>query len=293
MYHYDKTSGVFDLGYFKADVNKLSDYKEFEIVQSEYNERALLMRWILDKKAGQTGKLSSGVKMTSTAGSFNPSGVTVLDFSIKSGNVSKFTLEAQYASGKYCNLFMLRNGNLFSVLKGNSLINIATATGDYQRIRVVLDTNSRRHMILIDNKLVYSEEYPASWVFGKDGLLRFQLLGGTAVSVDDLENIYACRVYIGGMHIYTSDAYSYENMIAHKSKNGIRVARFGSDLYGSNSADMTVFKAKYQNKALESIEKEDITINNNEEKYLLNGNTSDNVYYIWDGNMKPYFERIE
>jgi hypothetical protein len=135
------------------------------------------------------------------------------------------------------------------VLKGNSWINIATATGDYQRIRVVLDTKSRRHMVLIDNKIVYSQEYPSTWVFGHNGLLRFQLTGGTAVSVDDLDSIYACRVYLGEMHIYTSEAYAYENMIANKSKNGIRVARFESDLYNGSSLDMTVFKAKYNNNA--------------------------------------------
>lgn len=292
LYPNDKASGVFDLGYFKANVNKLSDYKEFEIVQAENNERALLIRWIVDSAAKQ-GKLSGGVIMASEAGSFNPSGVTVLDFSIKANQVSRISLDAQYAVGKTCNLFTLRNGTQFSVLKGNSWINIATATGDYQRIRVVLDTKSRRHMVLIDNKIVYSQEYPSTWVFGDNGLLRFQLTGGTAVSVDDLDSIYACRVYLGEMHIYTSEAYAYENMIANKSKNGIRVARFESDLYNGSSLDMTVFKAKYNNNALESAEKEDITINNNEEKYLLTGDTSDNVYYIWDRNMKPYFEKID
>jgi hypothetical protein len=82
-------------------------------------------------------------------------------------------------------------------------------------------------------------------------------------------------------------------MIAHKSNNGIRVARFESNLYKSNSADMMVFKAKYLNKALVNVEKENITINNNEEKYLFNGNTYDNVYYIWNNEMIPYFKRIE
>lgn len=293
LYPADKALGVFDLGYFKANVNKLSDYKEFEIVESGNNERALLIRWILDKDAGQTGKLASGLVMSSTQGSFNPTGVTVLDFSIKASQVSRFSLDAQYAVGKSCNLFTLRNGSQFSVLNNNSWINIETATGDYQRIRVVLDTNSRRHMVLVDNKLVYSKEYPESWVFGKNGLLKFQLTGGTAVSVDDLDSIYACRVYLGEMHIYTSDAYSFENMIAHKAGNGIRVAKFESDLYSSGSTDMTVFKAEYSNSALQSAEKEDITIGNNEEKYLLTGDTSDSVYYIWDRNMKPYFEKID
>ena len=293
LYPYDKTSGVLDLGYFKADVNTLSDYKEVEIVQSGYDERALLMRWITDVDAKPVDKLIDSVKLSSEAGSFNPSGITVLDFSIKSENLSKFALDAQYASGEFCNLFTARDGNRFSVLKDKSWIDIATATGDYQRIRVVLDTKSRRHMVIVDNKLVYAEEYPEKWVFGQDGLLRFQFSGGTTVSVDRIDYMYSSRVYIGEIHIYTSDAYSYENMIAHKNKNGIRVARFGSDLYEGNSADMMVFKAKYQSDVLQSVEKEDVTVKDNEEKNLFDGNTSEYVYYIWDKNMMPYFKGIE
>ena len=293
LFPYNKTSGIFDLGYFKADVNELSDFKEFEILQSGFDDRALLIRWLVDKDAGQTGKLSSGIKMSSAAGSFNPSDVTIIDFSIKSSYVSKFVLEAQYDYGKYCNLFAVKDGTQLGVFKDNSFIHFATATGDYQRVRVVLDTNTRHHMVLVDNKIVYSEEYPENWVFGKVGLLRFQLTGGTAVSVDDIDNIYACRVYIGQIHIYTSEMYSYENMIAHKSKNGIRVARFESDLYNKNSVEMTVFKASYADEALESIEKEDIIIKNNEEKHFLIGNSWDDVYFVWDKNMVPYFEKIE
>ena len=75
----------------------------------------------------------------------------------------------------------------------------------------------------------------------------------------------------------TSEAYSYENMIAHKTQNGIRVARFESDLYKGNSADMSVFKAKYSGQALESIEKEDITVKNNEEKEIISETTTSNI----------------
>jgi hypothetical protein len=148
-------------------------------------------------------------------------------------------------------------------------------------------------MVIIDNQLVYSEEYPKDWVFGEYGLLRFKLTGGTPVSVDNLASIYTCRVYIGQLHVYTSDAQSYENMIAHKSDNGVRVVRFGSDLYTNDSATMTVYKAKYNGNTLAGIEKEDVTVKNNEEKRILNGNTSANAFYIWNKDMTPYFEKIE
>jgi hypothetical protein len=147
-------------------------------------------------------------------------------------------------------------------------------------------------MLIVDNTVVFSAGYPATWTFGNYGALYFTLTGGTQVSVDDINNINACRVHIGQMHIYTSDAYSYENMFAHRSNNGVRIARFRSDLHADDSADMTVYKAKYNGKTLAGIEKEDVTVNNNEVKYVLDGTTSANAFYVWN-DMKPYFGKID
>jgi hypothetical protein len=81
-------------------------------------------------------------------------------------------------------------------------------------------------------------------------------------------------------------------MIAQRSNNGVRIARFRSDIHGSESADMTVYKARYNGNTLAGIEKDDVTVKDNEVKYVLDGTTSANAFYIWN-DMDPFFRKIQ
>lgn len=286
-------SGAVDLGYFKTNVNTLSDYKEVEMVQHGYDNRALLLRWIIDSDAGLTSKYGGGVKLQSDSGSFNPSGITVFDFSIKVNQVSEFKLEARHSGNKYCSLFTAR-GNQFGLGGGSDFVALADATGDYQRIRVVLDTNRRVQMLIVDNEIVYSEEYPRTWDFSNGGLLRFNLTGGTACNVNNINYGYACRVYIGDMYLYTTDGYSFDNVFAHKSGNSLRVACFGGELYNNSGFDANVFGAQYESNSLFGAAKRVLKLKAHEEEYIAFDDLKKNtVYYVWNDAMQPYFGKIQ
>ena len=149
-------------------------------------------------------------------------------------------------------------------------------------------------MLIVDNEIVYSEEYPRTWDFSNGGLLRFNLTGGTACNVNNINYGYACRVYIGDMYLYTTDGYSFDNVFAHKSGNSLRVACFGGELYNNSGFDANVFGAQYESNSLFGAAKRVLKLKAHEEEYIAFDDLKKNtVYYVWNDAMQPYFGKIQ